>query len=148
LTAKEVLRFYCNLSGVDKSIQEKTIDEVLNIVNLFNDSNKRISEYSKGMMQRLAIAQSLLHNPPILIFDELVSGLDPLGIREMRNFVLNLKEKGKTVFFSSHLISEVEKVCDRVGILHKGSLLKIVEQKDWQNKNLEEIFIETINTVQ
>jgi len=148
LTGREVLRFYCNLSGVDKSTQEKRIDEILNLVNLFNDSNKRISEYSKGMMQRLAIAQSLLHNPPLLIFDELVSGLDPLGIREMRNFILSLKEKGKTVFFSSHLISEVERVCDRVGILHKGSLLKIVEQKDWQNKNLEEIFIETINTTQ
>lgn len=147
LTGREVLSFYCQLSGISVSDQRNIIYEVLNTVNLYNDSNKRISEFSKGMLQRLAIAQSLLHNPPLLIFDELVSGLDPLGIREMRNFVLGLKEKGKTIFFSSHLISEVERVCDRVGILHKGSLLRIVEQKEWQNKNLEEIFIETINVV-
>ncbi len=146
LTVREILKFYCQLSNIPKPIQEETINEVLKIVNLYNDSNKRITEFSKGMMQRLAIAQSLLHNPRLLIFDELVSGLDPLGIREMRNFVLQLKEKGKTVFFSSHLISEVEKVCDRVGILHKGSLLRIVEQKEWQNKNLEEIFIDTVST--
>ena len=121
------------------------IDEVIKIVDMVKNSEKRVSEFSKGMMQRLAIAQSLLHNPPLLIFDEPVSGLDPLAIREMRALILKLKEEGKTLFFSSHSISEVEKICDTVGILHRGEFIKTVEQKEWQAKNnLEEIFIEAI----
>ncbi|MDI6641313.1 MAG: ABC transporter ATP-binding protein [Elusimicrobiota bacterium] len=149
LTGRETLKFYIRLSSVsdteysEKYLSESKIDEVLSIVNL-KDADKTIGEFSKGMLQRLAIAQCLLHNPPLLIFDELVSGLDPLGIREMRDFVLQLKSKGKTVFFSSHLISEVEKVCDRVSILHNGKLVKIVNNDEWREKPLEEIFIESV----
>ncbi|MBU0952015.1 MAG: ABC transporter ATP-binding protein [Elusimicrobia bacterium] len=142
LTGREILNFYAELSG---SVPAARIDEVIKIVDMVPNAGKRVSEFSKGMMQRLAIAQSLLHNPPLLVFDEPVSGLDPLAIREMRTLILKLKEEGKTLFFSSHSISEVEKICDTVGILHKGEFIKVVEQKEWQEKNnLEEIFIEAI----
>lgn len=143
MTGREILSFYAELSG---NISHRRVDEVLEIVNLAPNADKRVSEFSKGMMQRLAIAQSLVHNPPLLIFDEPVSGLDPLAIREMRGFITKLKEEGKTIFFSSHLISEVEKICDSVGILHNGELIRIVSQKEWREKNnLEEIFIDSIN---
>ena len=141
LTGEEILKFYSELSG---GISKDRINEVLEVVNLGTNIKKFVKEFSKGMTQRLAIAQSLLHNPPLLVFDELISGLDPLGVREMRDLVINLKQKGKTVFFSSHLISEVEKICDRVGIIHKGGLIRIIEQKEWQSNNLEEIFINAI----
>jgi|SRR3989339_707280 len=143
LTGREILNFYAELSG---NISQQRVNEVLGVVNLAPNADKRVSEFSKGMMQRLAIAQSLIHNPPLLIFDEPVSGLDPLAIREMRGFITRLKEEGKTIFFSSHLISEVERICDSVGILHKGELIRVVQQKEWREKNnLEEIFIEAIN---
>ncbi|OGS21717.1 MAG: hypothetical protein A2252_11550 [Elusimicrobia bacterium RIFOXYA2_FULL_39_19] len=142
MTGREILHFYAELSG---GIPKGRVAEVLDIVNLTPNADKRVSEFSKGMMQRLAIAQSLVHNPPLLVFDEPVSGLDPLAIREMRSFIMKLKEQGKTLFFSSHLISEVERICDCVGILHKGEFVREVEQKDWREKNnLEEIFIDSI----
>jgi len=143
LTGEEILRFYSKLSCIREDIQQR-INETVKIVNLKQDINKKVSEFSKGMLQRLGIAQSLLHNPDILVFDEPVSGLDPLGILEMRNLILLLRSKGKTIFFSSHVISEVEKVCDRVGILHKGELIKIISQNDWKQKSLEQIFIDSI----
>ncbi|MBU2568104.1 MAG: ABC transporter ATP-binding protein [Elusimicrobia bacterium] len=143
-TGKELLVFYSKLSGMDRGLIPGRIQEIAGLLEMVPYMDKRISDYSKGMMQRLAIAQSLVHDPPLLVFDELVSGLDPLGIREMRTLVQKLKERGKTVFFSSHLISEVERVCDRVGILHGGSLVRVVEQTDWQRTNLEDIFISEV----
>jgi ABC-2 type transport system ATP-binding protein len=142
LTGKEILNFYCQLTKIE--FADIRIKEVTEIVQLGENINKRINEYSKGMLQRLAIAQSLLHNPSLLIFDEPVSGLDPVGIREIRNFIKLMKSQGKTIFFSSHLISEVEKICDRVGILHKGELKRVIDHKEWELKSLEEIFLETI----
>jgi ABC-2 type transport system ATP-binding protein len=145
LTAKEIMMFYAKLSGVGSA--EKRAEEVLYRVGLEKWKNKKISELSKGMAQRIGIAQSLVHDPEILIYDEPVSGLDPLAVQEMRGMILNLKAKGKTVFLSSHLISEVEKVCDRVGILVKGKLVRIVEQKEWKEKEgtLEDIFVALVS---
>lgn len=140
-TGYELLRFYSRLGG---NTSEKLIDKVLDMVNLKPHANKRIKEFSKGMLQRLCIAQSLLHDPKLLLFDEPVSGLDPLGIKEMREFILTLKRLGKTIFFASHLISEVEKISDRVGILHEGKLVRIVKQDEWSQVSLEKIFLETV----
>lgn len=139
LTGREVLEFYCRLSGIEDT--KGRIREVLEMVQLDKHAGKRTSEFSKGMLQRLGIAQSLLHNPPLLIFDEPAGGLDPLGIREIRNFITMFKAAGKTVFFSSHMISEVEKICDRVAILHRGELKAVLMRADWAGKPLEEIFI-------
>ncbi|MCS7230565.1 MAG: ABC transporter ATP-binding protein [Elusimicrobiota bacterium] len=141
-TGLELLKLYASLSlGF---IDNKRIKEVIDFVKLSDSIDRKISEYSKGMIQRLGLAQAIIHNPAILVFDEPTSGLDPLGIKEIRDFILQLKSQGKTIFFSSHLISELEKVCDRVAIIHKGKILKIVENKEWQRIPLEEIFISTV----
>ena len=130
LTAFEILKFYGELSGIDR-LNERVL-ETLETVGMAEVRNKRLSEFSKGMLQRIGIAQSLLHDPLILIYDEPTSGLDPLAVQEMRNLLLRLKEKGKTIFLSSHMISEVEKVCDRVGILVGGRLVKVMKQEEWK----------------
>jgi len=145
LTADEILKFYGRLSEIGNL--DKKVSEMLDFVGLENVRKKRLSEFSKGMLQRVAIAQSLLHDPDILIYDEPVSGLDPLAIQEMRGLITNLKASGKTVFLSSHLISEVEKVCDRVGILAKGKLVKTLEQKQWASSpgGLEKIFVDEVS---
>ena len=144
LTAAEILKFYGRLSGI--AGLDKRVNEMIDFVGLQSVRNKRLAEFSKGMLQRIGIAQSLLHDPRILIYDEPVSGLDPLSIQEMRALITRLKSVGKTVFLSSHLISEVEKVCDRVGILAKGRLVKTVEQSEWSSGSggLEGIFVSTV----
>jgi ABC-2 type transport system ATP-binding protein len=98
------------------------------------------------MLQRIGLAQSFLHDPKILFFDEPVTGLDPLGLREMREIIQQLNGEGKTIFFSSHSISEVEKVCHRVGILVKGRLVRLISQKEWGHEPgaLENIFVQTV----
>jgi ABC-2 type transport system ATP-binding protein len=140
-TGLELLKFYSNLCG---GVSKKRLYEVIDFVKLSESINRKVKEYSKGMIQRLGLAQAIIHNPKFLIFDEPTSGLDPLGIKEIRDFILELKSQGKTIFFSSHLISELEKICDRVAIIHNGKIVKIVESKDWQSTSLEEIFIGSI----
>jgi ABC-2 type transport system ATP-binding protein len=148
LTIDELLNLYGCLSEITSQEISQRIRQVLKIVALEKERNKRIAELSRGMLQRVGIAQALLHSPEIVIFDEPVSGLDPVGIREMRELLLKLKKEGKTIFFSSHIISEVEKISDRAGILDQGELVCIVEQKDWfaREGGLEEIFLETIKS--
>ena len=149
LTPNEILKLYCVLSGVQSNIQEKQkrIDAVLEMVNLKAQQYRRMGEFSKGMLQRVGIAQSLIHDPEILIYDEPVAGLDPVGIREMRQLMLDLKTRGKTILFSSHLISEVERVSDRVGIIAAGKLIKIIRQDEWSVAGglLEEMFITAVS---
>lgn len=140
-SAYELLKFYSQLSG---GVTEERIKEVLDFVGLTENMNRKIAEFSKGMLQRLGIAQAIVHNPSLLIFDEPTSGLDPLGIKEIRDFILKLKSQGKTIFFSSHLISELEKVCDRVAIIHKGKIVRIVNNTEWQKVPLEEIFVDCV----
>lgn len=139
-TGIELLKFYSNLTEASES----RIKEVVEFVKLSDSIERKVSEYSKGMLQRLGLAQAIISDPQVLVFDEPTSGLDPLGIKEIRDFILKLKSQGKTIFFSSHLISELEKVCDRVAIIHKGRILRIVYNKEWQSTPLEEIFIETV----
>jgi len=141
LTAFETVNFFAKLSKVKKSKQD--IFEILSHVGLKGNENRTLSEFSKGMLQRLGFAQTLVHDPDILILDELVSGLDPLAVHDFRTIVQKLNEKGKTVFLSSHSISEVEKICHRVGILVKGELKTVMEHSQWQGK-LEKIFVETV----
>lgn len=139
----ELLNFYAKISGV---CSKDRIEEVIEFVKLKDSIHRKVAEYSKGMLQRLGLAQAIVHNPQFLILDEPTSGLDPLGIKEIRDYILKLKSQGKTIFFSSHLISELEKVCDRVGIIHKGKLLRIVSNVEWQKIPLEEIFIRSVET--
>ncbi len=143
MTCVELLSYYGGLSGLAN--YKDRVCEIVEKVGLSRHVSKKISEYSKGMMQRLGIAQAVLHNPELLILDEPVSGLDPLAIHEIRNLIVETNKSGKTVFLSSHSISELEKICDRVIILGNGKILKVVLSEHWkQTESLEEIFIRTV----
>lgn len=141
LTAREVLTMYASLSGVPET--GSAVERMLDMVGLRPAADRKLAEFSKGMLQRIGIAQSLVHDPDILIYDEPVSGLDPLAMKEMRLLLLSLKERGKTIFLSSHLISEVERVCDRVAVLSRGRLVRVLEQREWAGAagELERIFV-------
>jgi len=146
LTGDEALWYYATLSRIPREKRRAAVDLILDNVGMTAAAHKRIGEYSKGMFQRISMAQALVHNPDLLIMDEPITGLDPLAVREVRQLISWLKAQGRTVFFSSHDISEVEKVCDRIGILANGRLVSVLEQKDWtgQEGKLEAIFTATV----
>src|SRR5450432_1066675 len=122
LTAEELLRFYAKIFGLPRAEADKRIDQLLKLVELESARKRPIKSYSKGMQQRVGLAQALINNPDLLILDEPTSGLDPLGRMKVREIIQRLKNEGKTVFFSSHELGEVETVCDRVAIIHQGEL--------------------------
>lgn len=122
LTGEEFLDFYTQLFRFDKKTRNKKVQELLNMVGLENAASIQLRKYSKGMLQRIGIAQSLINDPEFLILDEPMSGLDPIGRKEIRDIILRLKDEGRTVIFSSHILSDVELICDRVGILIGGRL--------------------------
>lgn len=146
LTAEELLRFYANIFGLPGVETERRIDETLKLVELDSARKRLIKTYSKGMQQRVGLAQALINNPDLLILDEPTSGLDPLGRMKVRDIIQRLKNEGKTVFFSSHEMGEVETVCDRVAIVASGELkaLGTVEQVMKGHPNLEKAFLNII----
>ena len=121
MTAKEYLRFFADLYEVENP--DKKINEVLSRIELADRQNELLSGYSKGMKQKLGMARVLLHDPDLLILDEPQSSLDPYGIKEIRDIIMEENSKGKTLFISSHILSEIERTCHRVGIIHHGKLL-------------------------
>ncbi len=125
LTGSETLRFFGRLCGVPAKRLEARIDELLALVGLEHGRHRPLGAYSKGMLQRIGLAQALVHDPELLLLDEPTAGVDPQGARDIKDLVLRLKALGKTVVLSSHLLEQVEEVCDRVAILHLGR--KIVE---------------------
>jgi ABC-2 type transport system ATP-binding protein len=143
LTPRETLRFYGRLSGVN-SLEER-ITSTLEVVKLTAHADRRVGEFSKGMVQRVGLAQAILHDPELIILDEPVSGLDPLAIKEFRLLLSSLTERGKTLIISSHSISEVEKVCHRVGVLKEGRLARLMRQDEWRAPGLEKLFVETVS---
>ena len=122
LTAHELLEYYAQLSGVPGKERKRRVDEMLQRVGLTNVEGVQLRKFSKGMLQRAGIAQAILHDPKLVFFDEPMSGLDPLGRREVRDLMEQLKQEGKTVFFSTHILSDAEALCDRVAIIHQGEL--------------------------
>lgn len=124
LTGEQVLRFYAQLSGCDDKNTSKRIDYLLDIVKLLKWRKMKVKSYSKGMMQRLGLAQALINDPELLFLDEPTDGVDPIGRKEIRDILAGLKTQNKTIFLNSHLLSEVELITDRVAILNKGLLLK------------------------
>ena len=122
LTAQELLRYYGRLSGVDDKQLPSKVDAVLERVGLLDAAHMQLRKYSKGMLQRVGIAQAVLHDPKVVFLDEPMSGLDPMGRREVRNLIEGLKCEGKTVFFSTHILADAEALCDRVAIIHLGEL--------------------------
>jgi ABC-2 type transport system ATP-binding protein len=122
LTAEELLRFYAKIFGLPRAEADQRIDDTLKLVDLDGSRKRLIKTYSKGMQQRVGLAQALINNPDLLILDEPTSGLDPLGRMKVRDIIQRLKNEGKTVFFSSHELGEVETVCDRLAIISNGDL--------------------------
>lgn len=147
LTAEELLRFYAGIFQIPKGETEARIDAVLKLVELDHARKRQIKTYSKGMQQRAGLAQALINNPDLLILDEPTSGLDPIGRMKVREIIQRLKSEGKTVFFSSHELGEVETVCDRVAILHQGELKtegRVSDLLREHSANLEQIFLKLI----
>lgn len=124
LSGGDCLRYFGKLSGMEGLNLEKKIDDLLELVKMTQWKKIKIKSYSKGMMQRLGIAQALLNDPELILLDEPTDGVDPIGRKEIRDILSDLKMKGKTIFLNSHLLSEVEMVSDRVAILNKGKLIR------------------------
>src|SRR3989475_3539551 len=147
LTAEELLRFYARIFRIPRAEVGPRVDEVLKLVELDAARKRPIKTYSKGMQQRVGLAQALINNPDLLILDEPTSGLDPIGRMKVREIIQRLKQTGKTVFFSSHELGEVETVCDRVAILHQGELKAIGRVSELVEKyecNLEQAFLKVV----
>jgi len=125
MSAKDIIVFYASLFGLDARERSKRADYLIDLVGLTSAGNKPLRAFSKGMLQRVGIAQSLINDPKILFFDEPTSGLDPIAHRDIRDLILHLRTEGRTLFLSSHQLSDVELVCDRVSILYRGKIRKI-----------------------
>lgn len=124
LSGEETLKFYARLCGLRGKDLKNRIDEMLEMVSLQDARKRRIGAYSKGMLQRIGLAQALIHDPRLVILDEPTAGVDPVGSREIRDLIVSLKDRGVTVFLCSHLLEQVQEVCDHVGIIFKGKLVK------------------------
>lgn len=124
LTGEEVLHYFGMLSGLTKTQVKSRSDEYLKIVDMEKWKKTKIKKYSKGMMQRLGIAQAMINEPDLIFLDEPTDGVDPIGRKEIRDILIGLKDKGKTIFLNSHLLSEIELICNKVAILNKGELVK------------------------
>ncbi len=124
LTGGDVLKFFGRLSGLEGASLNKKIDELLDLMKLSKWKKVKVKTYSKGMMQRLGLAQAMLNDPELIFLDEPTDGVDPIGRKEIRDILLELKARSKTIFLNSHLLSEVELITDRVAILNKGKLLR------------------------
>lgn len=124
LTAEGILHYFGALSGMDRKKIDAKVDGILNSVGMLHAKKLELKKYSKGMLQRVGIAQAMIHDPEFLVLDEPMSGLDPVGRKEMRELILKLAQQGQTIFFSSHVIPDVEAICDQVAIIRKGALME------------------------
>jgi ABC-2 type transport system ATP-binding protein len=125
LNAEETLDFYGRLFDMPAAVRKQRTDELINMVGLNHARRRQLREYSKGMTRRIGLAQALINDPEVIFLDEPTSGLDPLGTREMKDLILRLRSEGKTVLMSSHLLDDVQDVCDRIAILHQGELKEL-----------------------
>jgi ABC-2 type transport system ATP-binding protein len=145
MTADQLMDFVGSLCEMPKEKRKARTDELLEIVGLTKRRVSKIRTFSKGMRQRLGVAQALIHEPNLLILDEPNEGLDPLGRADMKDLLIKLKEHGLTVFISSHILTEIERLCDRVAILHEGRLVHEASVEELtQGQNLEDRFVELI----
>jgi ABC-2 type transport system ATP-binding protein len=124
LTAEETLRFYGKICSLRGRQLDSRIAELLSLVGLEEARHRRLGGYSKGMLQRIGLAQALIQDPRLIVLDEPTAGVDPVGSRQIRDLILELKQRGKSVLLTSHLLEQVQEVCDRVGIMSRGSLVR------------------------
>jgi sodium transport system ATP-binding protein len=148
LTARENILYFAELHDMDKKEANKKIDILARKFDMTEFIDRPAGKLSKGMKQKVAILRSIIHDPKVMLFDEPTSGLDVGSVREVHDFIRFCKEEGKTIIFSSHSMSEVEKLCDKIGIIHKGKLIEEGTIKDLKEKyktdNLEELFMELV----
>jgi len=147
LTARENIAYYAELNDMPKEKIKERIDYLIKILDMEEYIDRKVGKFSKGMKQKVAIARSIVHNPPIMLFDEPTSGLDVTAARTIHSFIEECKRQGKTVIFSSHSMAEVEKICERIAIIHKGSIVEegsIEYLKTKYNKSLEDLFVELV----
>lgn len=148
LTARENIAYFGRLSGMDSASIKKRIDLLCQTLDMSDFIDRRVGKFSKGMKQKVTIARAIVHNPEVMLLDEPTVGLDVTAARTLQEFIRQCKDEGKAVIFSSHIMSEVERLCDRIGIIHKGKLVAIGTlqelKQQYSNDNLEEIFVELI----
>ena len=136
LTGRELVRYYARVCMVSRTEIDAAVDSVIKLVGMTEAANRRVGTYSKGMLQRIGLAQSMVHDPQLVILDEPTAGVDPLGSAAIAEIIRELKHRGKTILLSSHLLAQIEGLCDRVAILHRGKLVRegrvddLVEEKD------------------
>jgi ABC-2 type transport system ATP-binding protein len=139
LTGRELVRYYARICMVPRTEIDKSVDSVIELVGMTEAAGRHVGTYSKGMLQRIGLAQALVHDPQLVILDEPTAGVDPLGSAAIADIVRELKRRGKTVLLSSHLLAQIEGLCDRVAILHRGKLVRegsvddLVEEKDTES---------------
>ena len=148
MTGREYLELTAKLFGISKANRKARIDKLLDEVELSAHANKRIATYSRGMLQRIGLAQALVNDPELLILDEPTNGLDPLGRLNIRKLIEQLKSQGKTIFFSSHELSEIETVCDEIIMIANGRIIQhgTLEELVSEGHSLEHYFLETIQS--
>src|SRR5438128_1870306 len=156
LTGKETLRFFGKLCGLSGSRLRERADQLLDLVGLTNARDRRLSTYSKGMLQRIGLAQALVNEPKLVVLDEPTAGVDPAGSRAIRNIIADLRRRGITVLLSSHLLAQAQEICDRVGILAKGALVRegrleeliaIENRRELVLENASEALVNRINAL-
>lgn len=125
LNAEETLDFYGRLFDIPAEVRKQRVDELIKLVKIDRARKRQLREYSKGMTRRIGLAQALINDPELILLDEPTSGLDPIGTREMKDMILQLRDQGKTVVMCSHLLADVQDVCDRIAILHQGELKEL-----------------------
>jgi sodium transport system ATP-binding protein len=149
LTVAENIAYFGELNGMSKAAVRERIHQLAQAFDMEDFINKRASKLSKGMKQKAAFARSIVHDPDIMLFDEPTAGLDVTAARDVHDFIFRCKDEGKTIVFSSHSMREVEKLCDRIGILHKGKLVECGTVGELKikhgNDDLEELFIRLVN---
>ena len=148
LTAREFIEYFGRLNGMTESLLKTSVDSLISTLGITEFAQVRCEKLSTGMKQRVSIARSVVHDPPVMIFDEPTSGLDVMAARGIVQFIRQCRDQNKTVIFSSHIMSEVEKLCDRIGIIHNGKLLRegsLAELRAQTGQHdLEEIFVQTV----
>ena len=153
LTSEETLNFYARLFDLDRAERRERIEQLLDMIGLKHARHRVVGEFSKGMARRIGLAQALVNDPDLVILDEPTSGLDPLGTRQVKDLILNLARRGKTVLLSSHLLSDVEDVCDRILILYNGrvqaagSIHELLEEKERYRLTLPEVSPEALQDI-
>jgi sodium transport system ATP-binding protein len=148
LTAQELVEYFGRLNGLDEPTLKKRVDDIFNRLDMNSFRDRRCDKLSTGMKQKTSIARTLVHDPPVMIFDEPTTGLDVMTARSIITFISDCRSQGKTVIFSTHIMSEVERLCDSIGIIHDGKLLAEGTLAELRSKyaehNLEEIIVKVV----